>query len=626
MAVWHKTTLSLLFLGLFASGANCAEPTDTPYSSNRTFVLEHENKIDLLAHPKFQAYEILRYTQKHGCREEYTNYMISTLDKDAWGVKTGTEAAELLFSMPPLVRYVYSFNQCINPDQEAKLKLLLGRQIAIFDHGTINHASMRASSIYLLAQYYPDVRWVPRGRTYTSAEVMSVIKSNLISRGQTFFRHGNYEQFSPTYSIINFMSYLNLFDFARDEQVREYSNVYLNCSLVLLRVNSFGNIILAPMTRVNSQQTAGNPDGSSGYLSAQLMLWFYYGGLDRLETAVRGIYEPAYTVILALSPWRPLASVSELKPGDFTPYSITTTTPSFSLWGQRAPIEIYGQGYVEKNYAIGTGNFSFDPADYNYSTQLFTILYKTNDPRNNVDCYHPYWRSNLGLDAWQTDRSSPFQQVYLHKERGVLLFDIPQRDPWRYDISNRFFAERNSRSNDLYRLVQCRIPKAADEIVLDKNYVFVRKGTVFIALRTLYGVNERVANAQPLYVVVRIMQPKTAIYFEIEEGKGAGDFLRFQTRIRNMSIEFADDPVSATFEDPERGTTKVSFDLNVVPGDSRVRSIPKVYYGGRLQDLTPDSVVRTPFMELGDGKFSMQGTSGDVSVELRADHFIINRY
>ena len=63
---------------------------------------------------------------------------------------------------------------------------------------------MRAASIYLFAQYFPNQTWTDdAGKPATSAELMRDIKELLLKRGRGFYAAGNNEVLSTTYATVN---------------------------------------------------------------------------------------------------------------------------------------------------------------------------------------------------------------------------------------------------------------------------------------------------------------------------------------------------------------------------------------------------------------------------------------
>ncbi|HET8869320.1 MAG TPA: hypothetical protein VFM48_02645, partial [Aquabacterium sp.] len=209
-------------------------------------------------HPKLLGYELLVQSAQTGCpSEDRIDQLVSATTPNL----TADEPIEM-FLLPPLVRFIYQFPQCFSDRQieEIKSHLTSSRQ-RLFAHGTINHAALRATSWYLLAQKFPDAIWTDwDGSKHSSADVMRNLKAKMIARTNGFYQQGHYELMSPTYSLVNLYPYLNLYDFAKDPQVKGLADAQANLEVAALLANSFQGVILPPLTRKNyDQRNASNP-------------------------------------------------------------------------------------------------------------------------------------------------------------------------------------------------------------------------------------------------------------------------------------------------------------------------------------------------------------------------------
>ncbi len=560
--------------------------------------------------PKFKTYDILGITALQGCgSQEYTEYIVKVFESTK--IENNIYIIEM-FALPPLVRYLYQYGDCLTPEQKTRIKVALSLKHALLDHGTINHAMLRSSSWYLLAQYFPDVKWHNRDDHYfSSTELMSALKELLLRRNYRFMQDGQYELLSPTYAMANFTPLLNLIDFASDSDVKKIVELQATLQLSALKAHSFDGVIVPPLARgIVPQKNSVTLDKHKYVSVSQQILWYYYGipnlGINDLE----GRKEPVYTVMLALSKWRPPESVLKLLENNATPYTIKTVTPTFGIWDAKTSPEIYGKAYITKNFALGAGTTIFNPGWYNEDTELFSILYKSTEEKNQIECYQPYWKSNLGEDAWSNDRSSPFMQVYLGKTEGVMLFDIPSKDPWVFDANNRFFKLRNEHQNSIYQLAQCRIPLSVDKLVQEKSWVFAKAGDTFIAMGTLFGENEYqdTTNKPDLvdYKVFKIRQPKTAIYFKVDEKTQNMDFNQFITMTKNKALYFSPSQVKLTYLDEDHKTVEAQFQLDIKTKTDRVVGLPKIKIDDIIQTPASSPVIDSPFMVLDQGHLKIK--------------------
>ena len=454
--------------------------------------------------PKVGPYSALGVTALKGCqRSAYMDHVIH----DA------TNPVTELFSRPPLIRYLYQFNQCLTPAQrEAIIQAELDPS-QLFSHGTLNHAMMSSSSYYLLAERYPTLKWKDSsGNLLSSFEVASRYKKLLLSRFAKFMNDGFNEQLSPSYSVVDILPLLNLVDFSDDRNIRTGSEQQLIAALSIMAVDSFRGDLMPPLARENLPfQLNDDP-----LTSSRDVLWLYFG-TGHISTTKR--LEPPYAAMLATSPWRPPLELLTLRSRTPTPYEVKVATPSFSIWDAPTKPETSGGAYIDKDFAIGSGNSFADPSGYAAGTVAFRIMVGDLRPVGAVECYQPYWHGDEGEDAWDTDRSSPFQFAWRRRNEGGLIFDIPASDPYRF-TNNKFFALRTRTADHLHQLSECRIPATADHIFTTPSGVYARYGRVVVALKALGA--GRVELSRPAtgpskdFVVLKVRSPRSALFYRVD--------------------------------------------------------------------------------------------------------------
>lgn len=473
-----------------------------------------------------------------------------------------------MFPLPCYARYLHKFNSRMSPSEAAEFKTALANQTHdLFAHGTLNHAVMRCTSYYLLAQYYPDITWKDKSAgTWTSAQVMATCKSNYLKRIARFTENGSHGEItSSTYSIVNLLCALNLVDFCADEELRAAALKEVVMMVSTLRANSHHGSIIAPIMRRNYEQLNA-PDSPQTYTPSvgQHILWYYFGEPVTSNYELAGDKEPLFASFLASSSWRPPAAAYTMPPGE-----VALNVASFSQWDGATFTQLVSSSYVCDDFAIGCSNAIFDPSGYS-GWQTFTINFKSTAPQNQISCYHPYWDSNSGEDNWtSTNRWSPFQQMYRYDDSSVImLFNIPTADPWQYDSGNSYWMARNNQAAALFALAQYRIPLSADEIDTSDasgQWVFVRAGNTMIAIGTLNGTNEYptgITGVSEKYKVVKIRQSRTAIFWRVESGT---DFAAFKVRAKAKAPAFTDgrNP-SCTFTEADGSVTTVTTNIGIV--------------------------------------------------------------
>ena len=552
---------------------------------------------------KGKSYDVLAGTALRGCGPvEWPAYMSSL---SILPVGFPSDGPVEMFSLPPLVRYLYQFGHCFTPDQ--KQKLLNGfttQKQYLTGHGTINHAIMRATSWYLLAQYFPDAIWKNMdGRDLSSAQLMAELKNLMSERMSHFYKSGQYEWLSPTYAMVNVFPLLNLIDFAADPLVRKTAEEEATLEVAILRAHSFHGVIVPPLTRKNFDQL-NTTDAPLNYVPSitQQLLWYYFGEPVNLGSYDFMSKEPFYVTILGLSNWLPPKSVQNLSVAKDGDYSIKVNTPSFGIWDAETTPEIFGDGFITEDFAVGTGNLLFDPNGYSGHIQTFSILLKSDKPQNQIECYQPFWKSDLGEDAWATDRSSPFQEMYRYdKSSVVMLFDIPQKDPWIPDKDNHSFADRKMHKDALIQLAECRIPLGFDEIMTEKNWIFIHQGDVFVAMATLAGANEynhAPQNLRSKYLIVKVREARTALFFRVERANSKMSFTQFREQVRNQIPAYDSSSSSIKLTEKSGIHTQVIYKLKAHGDGKRWSAIPEILHGGKLFFPDESYVVDSPILSL----------------------------
>ncbi len=533
---------------------------------------------------KNSPYDILAFTAANGCGpSRLTDFMA---DLAGPGLNPNPQEPIEMFALPPLVRYLFQFGACLSEAQKTRLLEGLTRPQRLFGQGTINHAALQSSSWYLLAQFFPEATWHDfDGKPMDSAQLMARLKPMLQGRVGAFYQQGHLEWLSPTYAVVNLFPMLNLADFAKDPQVRSLGDAEALLEVSLLKAHSFHGMIVPPLTRKNAEQHNGPefaPDESPSV--AQHVLWFYFGEPSDLSGMnLRSKREPMYAVMLVLSNWRPPAVLNGWDEALKRGYRIRTVTPQFASWGQLTGPYILGDAFISDAYALSAGQVFFNPAGYEEHIQAFGLMYRSDDTYNQVPCYQPYFNSNLGEDAWDTDRWSPFQQVALiDNQSAVLLYSIPAKDPWGRIADTRHVAKRSQHRDALLSVFQCRVSVGMDSVSVDGHGVYLREGSTWMALLGLHGapeVTSALGASMQGYRAVKWRQAQGAIFVFVQPDAPGMDVAAFKALVARKAPRFdlASMSVKLPADDEARtGIKRIAFaapdpSLAQVPRWSRVR-------------------------------------------------------
>jgi hypothetical protein len=290
--------------------------------------------------------------------------------------------------------------------------------------------------------------------------------------------------------------------------------------------------------------------------------------------------------------------------------------------------------YRSRNFAIGSGNVIFDPTTYNMADNTFMLAWRRPGAEfNYVECFHPYWTSNAGIDAWSTirvapnfwpnvtSRSSPFQQSFFDRSRGVLLFSIPEKDPWPRTQEPRFWEARDRQKDALFTRQNCHFPKAVDEWVQEGSWVFIRAGETFVGIEAV-GLTPKLNDVADDPTVQGFVKLTTdarhaALFFVVDEASKHPGFDRFKQHARSIARKH--DPVHDvfTFAGNDGAINTVTFRLLPEPGSARIRGFPLVTRNGRQVRLDAPPVIHGPSYSVGEGKLHLETRLGTLDVTAR---------
>jgi len=540
-----------------------------------------------------------------------------------------------IFTYPCLARFLYMYGDRLTPEQREHLKSqLLTRAQDFLSHGTENHAIMRIASGYLICQYFPGETWTDdTGKKRKSEEMMAEQKKLLLQRGKGFFRNSNQEVLSSTYIVPNIYPLLNLYDFANDSEVKTAAEALTLYHLSELALNDFDGFIIPPFQRENAQQEKwGPPSGTKRYAPiAPYLLWLYWGQNRPMAEDLSESTEPAYNVFFALSKWTPPAVIGRIAMGEGVPYAIRSSIPGFGHWGSGTPKETLRSVWRERDYAIGTTPLQrFNPDGFFLDYDLFGIAWSSKHRFNYIDCFQPYWRSNLGENFWNHGSTSPFEQAVHHKNTAIVLFDIPRTDPWAKRGRADWYSQRDKHYDQLFQLAQCRFPKTVDQLVTDGDWYFLREGNVYVGIRALRpgsilktDIND---NGLEDFNVIKSYASKTGFLFEVGTTAKRGSFDNFRRSLKAnpLSIDWNKLQVSYRNTDGDQLWMRYNPDLTE-DKDHIITLAPEAKINEVPLNLADWPITESPEVTLKDCILKIGNNSDRILVDWQKELPVISR-
>jgi len=470
--------------------------------------------------------------------------------------------------------------------------------------GTENHRLMIWTSGYLFAQAFPDqtYRWTENGRTsiISAQELMANLLELIITRGQWRYSGGNSEYLSPAYDMFSTAAMANLYDFAEDPEVRDVADAFLHYHVGNMALGSDEGYILSPFSRSADQSSRMNLSIS------QWIPWLYWGwnrptGLDT---------EPPYVIYLATSTWRPgpLLDAIGLKEVEH-PYTFRVQQAQF----QRSPLRyVMRTTYRADNYSISSGVVRHIPAAFILDDTHFSLAYSTRDELRAIEAFHPYWRSaSDGEDYWRGP-TSPFQQSVQHENTVILLYDLPEKDPWA-----GVGQWASARSEDIIQMAQVRIPKAMAEQVTDHgDWYFYREDEVYVGIRVLqpgsvYETSLDVdANYLFMYNVIKSYAPQTGFIFEVGNEAEYGSFEAFQNQLLDNPLTIDWETLTVTYTNSRGNELAIEYNTSLETPDG---SVPSAWINGQMINHEKWPFMESPYINVSERIMTIE-VNGDWKV------------
>jgi hypothetical protein len=311
------------------------------------------------------------------------------------------------------------------------------------------------------------------------------------------------------------------------------------------------------------------------------------------------------------------------------PYTIRQTQPFFQHSPDRQTMR---RVYMTESYAIGSGNVRHSPGGFYLDDSKFGITYTDDeDAFVTIQSTHPYWRSDYGENS---DRSwsgptSPFLQIGHHENSGVLLFSIPEDDPYPRQGRPEWYRTRDgvdpsAEENDysLTQVGQVRFPKTIDEWTQDGDWVFLRENDVYIGIKALVPSPTIVTDAQDDYILINSYAAKTGFAFEVGTAADFATFAAFQTALKAnvISIDWA--TVDVTYTDTDGDSIRVLFNEETAGLDS---SIPRVWLNGDEEDWVNWPALESPAVNLSNQVLTVDGLTERITVDWTSTYPVISQ-
>jgi len=358
--------------------------------------------------------------------------------------------------------------------------------------GTENHISMSRTSGYLFAQaavHYPQ-------EFPSAANKIAEMKNWILKVADRTLQMGTGEWNSAIYTAYNLYGFINLYDFAQDEEVKNAAKKVLDYYATEIALHySFGIIGGAEMR--------GNGALDFDHTATRYLAWLWYGTLEEQPVLQGSQY--IQTLHAVTSSYRPTRAMHALARKETkTPLWFTGSKPSY-LFEDTSFVKQYF--YATPNFTLGTAVSSYGGwTGGNYQLVNWKLVAKSDE-------VEPIQISGNGLtfEEFSGKARDPFTQYFQHKNVLIQVSFQPENidklvkeaktiteewsKKWRKDFEQRFpIHDRhnivNFNKNILANNASFLNFPGDINIELDGNIAFVKLPHTYLAILILGDENK----------------------------------------------------------------------------------------------------------------------------------------
>jgi hypothetical protein len=418
------------------------------------------------------------------------------------------------FGKSSLSRVFCQFGEQLDPAVREAVREEVTTYEGFLGGGTENHVTMRRTAGNLFGERFPEDTF---HHDLTGAQLAGECRDYMRRYGKAIYAASMAEYLSPIYHAVNTAPWINVVEFAQNDEARIMARAILDWMMADYAVNNHQGIILPPVQRAKGLMT-DSYQLSYARSPSQWTGWLYWGGGNTPEDE-EAFRAPEVTISQPYGNFAMLHAVSQWAPHPvFRNIGAKRLQTPYMLWQSRgdwaciepAQVNAYGKTgfahdqepnprynmrsvYVARDYAMGAGYRHEDILDpIVRHAAPFMVAWRSLDPRNWLIVSHPYWYTArkpegsdepIGTDDWSG--VSPFCQMVHWENATVLLFDIPQRDPYEGQAGVGSPLWSSERTTELVQAAHVYVPDTIDEKAETPAGVFLREGDVYIGIRPL---------------------------------------------------------------------------------------------------------------------------------------------
>ena len=273
---------------------------------------------------------------------------------------------------------------------------------------------------------------------------------------------------------------------------------------------------------------------------------------------------------------------------------------------------------------------------------------------NYIECYHPFWYSDGDVpdrtpDTWYRGSISPFQQTAHHKNTVIMLFDIPDKDPWPNKPAPEKWAWRDGHADNLLKRAMLRYPKSIDEKVEENGWIFLREGKTYIGIKPLksYYTQTDLKATGTIddlggFNVIKSDHAKTGFIFEVGTKEDFGGFNTFRSKLQNNKLSVDWDKMIVQYTNTNKDKIRIQY----VPGLPEItipealrptywprinttclaESVPVVTINGKQEEPYRQwPMIESPYVNLTNSVLKIDDGQTKISVDWQGEMPVIRR-
>ncbi len=215
---------------------------------------------------------------------------------------------------------------------------------------------------------------------------------------------------------------------------------------------------------------------------------------------------------------------------------------------------------------------------------------------------------------------SPFCRMVHHENAAVLLYGLPEKDPY-VDLEQRGSTKlRVDRSGKIIQSVFAYVPESVHERTQTEAGFFFREDDVYVAIRPLTAGAEWTSSTHRGFVRIAVPGNLTGVVVEVGDRREYGSFREFQTKVAAAKLDISRlvSSKSVAYESSRGHRLSVTH----VPGTW----LPEASVNGTQLDFETWPISESPFVTSRDHVLDINDGRNGFSIDWRGVHPIYTYY